>query len=73
MEGFCDVFGHPHELIVRREWRRVLHHKVANSLCGIAETEWEHYWDTLDEVFHGERLSSDKLCHDVGKQEGEVA
>ena len=72
MERFCDIFGHPHKLIIRRGWRHALCHKVANGLCGIAETEWERCRGALDEVFQGEGLSSNKLCHDVGKQEGEV-
>ena len=62
MERLRDIFGHPHELVVHKEWRSALHHKVANGLCGI-----------LDEVFQRERLSSGKLCHDVGEREGEVA
>ena len=73
MERFRDIFGHPHELVVRGGWSSALCHKVANGLCGIAETGWEHYRGALDEVFRRERLSSDKLRHDVGKREGEVA
>ena len=72
MESFRDVFGHPHELVVRRGWGCALHHKVANGLCGVAETEREHCRGALDEVFWGERFSSGKLRHDVGKREGEA-
>ena len=73
MERFCDVFGHPHELVVHRGWGRALHHKVANGLCGVAQTERERCRGAPDEVFRGERLSSGKLRHDVGEREGEVA
>ena len=41
MEGFCDAFDHPHELVVRGGRDRVLRHKVANSHRGVAETEWK--------------------------------
>ena len=57
MERFCHVFGHPHELVVRRGWGRALRHKVANGLCGVAQTEQEHCRGAPDEVFRGERLS----------------
>ena len=46
---------------------------MANSLCGVVETEWDRYRGALDEVFQGERLSFGKLHHDVGEREGEVA
>ena len=72
MERFHDMFGHPHELVVRGGCRRVLRHKVANGLCGVAETGRERYRGALDKVFWGERPTSGKLCHDVGEQEGEV-
>ena len=67
MERFYDVFGHPHELIVRVGWGRALRHKVANGLYGVAQTEQEHCRGALDEAFWGERLSSGKLCHGIGK------
>ena len=51
----------------------MLRHKVANSLCDAAETEWEHYRGAPDEVFQGEQLSPGKLCHDLGERGGEVA
>ena len=73
MERFRDVFHHPHELVARWGRNHALRHKVANGLCGVAETEREHYRGASDEVFRGERLSLGKLRHDVGKQEGEVA
>ena len=73
MERLHDIFGHPHELIIHRGWGRAVRHKVANGLCGIAQTERERCRGALDKVFRGERLSSGKLCHDVGKQEGEAA
>ena len=73
MERFHDVFGHPHELIVHRGWGHALRHKVANGLCGVAQTEQERYRGALDEAFRGEWLSSGKLHHDVGEREGEAA
>ena len=72
MERFHDVFGHPHELIIRGGWRRALRHKVANGLCGVAETGRERCWGASDEIFWGERLSPGKLRHDVGEREDEV-
>ena len=73
MERLCNVFDHLYELVARGGWNHLLCHKVANGLCGIAETEREHYRGALDEVFQGERLSPGKLCHDIGEREGEVA
>ena len=73
MERFRDVFGHPHELAIRRGWRHALRHKVANGLCGVAQIERERCRGAPDEVFRGERLSSGKLRHDIGEQEVEVA
>ena len=46
-----DVFGHPHELVIRGGWRHALRHKVANGLYGVVETGWEHCWGASDEVF----------------------
>ena len=73
MEICRDVFGHPHELVVRRGWGRALRHKVANGLCGVAQTERGSYRGTPDEAFQGEWLSSGKLRYDVGEREGEAA
>ena len=42
MEGFCDAFDHPHELVVRGGRDRVLGHKVAYDRRGVAETERKH-------------------------------
>ena len=50
----------------------MLRHKVANGLCGVAQTKWEHCRGAPNEVFWRERLSFGKLCHDVGEQEGEA-
>ena len=72
MERFRDIFDHPHELVIRMGWRRALRHRVANGLYDVAETKRECCWGAPDEVFQRERLSSSKLCHDVGEQEGEV-
>ena len=73
MERLHDIFGHPHELIVRGGWRCALRHKVANGLCGVAENGRERCRGAPDEVCRREWLSSGKLCHDVGEREGEVA
>ena len=73
MERLHDVFDHPYELIVRGGWNHMLCHKVANGLCGVAETEREHCRGAPNEVFRGERLSPGKLRHDIGEREGEVA
>ena len=51
VERFRDIFGHPHELVIRRGWGHALRHKVANGLCGLVETEREHYQGALNEVF----------------------
>ena len=72
MERLCNIFGHPHKLIVRRGWGRALRHKEANGLCGIAKIGREHYRGAPDEVFRGERISSGKPHHDIGEQEGEA-
>ena len=42
MEGFCDAFDHPHELVVRGGQDRVLGHKVAYGRRGVTETERKH-------------------------------
>ena len=46
---------------------------VAVGLYGVAETKQERCRGASDEVFRRERLSSSKLCHDIGEREGEVA
>ena len=73
MERFRDIFGHPHKLIIHRGWGHALCHKVANDLCGVAQTERERCWGAPDKVFRGEQLSSGKLGHDVSEREGETA
>ena len=50
-----------------------MRHKVVNGLCDVTKTGRERCQGAPDEVFRGERLSSDKLRHDVGEREGEVA
>ena len=67
------IFGHPHELVVRRGWRRALRHRVANGLYGVAETGRECCRGAPDEVFRGERLSFSKPHHDIEEREGEMA
>ena len=73
MKRFCDIFGHPHEPVVRGGRRSVLCHKVALGLYGITKIEREHYRGAPDEVFRREQLPSGMLCHDIGEREGEVA
>ena len=41
MEGFCDAFDHPRELVIRRKWDHVLGHKVAYGRRSVVETEWK--------------------------------
>jgi len=41
VEGFCDAFDHPHELVVRRKWDCALGHKVTYGRRGVVETEWK--------------------------------
>ena len=72
MERLRNIFGHPHELVVRGGWRRALRHRVANGLCGVMETGRERCRGAPDEVFREEWLSYDKLCLNVGEREGEV-
>ena len=50
VEGFCDAFDHPHEL-VHRGWDRALCHKVAYGRRGVAETKWKCRRGTLCRVF----------------------
>jgi len=73
VERFHNVFGNPHELIVRRGWVHALRHEVANGPSNIAQTEWECCRGAPGEVFRGERLSFGKLCHDIGERESEAA
>ena len=73
MKRFHDIFGHPHEPIVRGGQRRALCHKMAIGLYGVAETERERCRGAPDEVFQGEWLFSGQLRHDVGEREGKVA
>ena len=42
VEGFCDAFNHPHELVVRGKRDRTLGHKVAYGRRSIAETKRKH-------------------------------
>ena len=67
MERLHDVFNHPHKVAVCGGWNRASRHKVANGLCGVAQTKQEHCQGALDEVFWGEWLSSSKLHHDIGE------
>jgi len=68
VERLRDIFSHPYELVIHREWRRVLRHKVAIGLYGVAETERERCRGAPDEVFRRERLPSNRLRHDVGER-----
>ena len=54
MEGFCDAFDHPHELVVRGGRDRVLGHKVAYDRRGVAETKQKCYRGTPCGAFRRE-------------------
>ena len=54
MEGFCDAFDHPHELIVHGGRDRALGHKVAYGRRGVAETEWKRHRGAPCGVFRRE-------------------
>ena len=54
MEGFCDTFNHPHELVVRGGWDRALCHKVAYGHRGVAEIEQKHHRGAPRGVFRRE-------------------
>ena len=54
MEGLCDAFDHPHELVVRGEWDRARGHKVPYGCHGIAETEWKRHRGAPCGVFQRE-------------------
>jgi len=43
MEGFCDAFDHPHELVVHEKQDHVLGHQVAYGRRGVAEIEQKRY------------------------------
>ena len=73
MEGFHDVFNHPHEFIIRGRWNHALCNKVANGRRDIAETEQKHCRGTPYEVFQREGFPSDEPCHVIGVREGEAA
>ena len=73
MERLCDVFDHPHKLIVHGEWDHALCHKVASGHRGVAETERKHRRGAPYVVFRRERFSSGEPRHVVGVGKGEVA
>ena len=54
MEGFCDAFDHPYELVVRGGRDRALCHKVANNHRGVAETERKRHQGAPCGVFRRE-------------------
>jgi len=51
----------------------ILEAELVGAIGGVAQTEQERCRGAPDEVFRGKRLSSCKLCHDVGEREGEAA
>ena len=73
MERFHDVFGHPHELVVRTGWVHALCHEVADGPRSIAQTEWERCQGASGEVFWGERFPSGELQHGIGEGESKAA
>ena len=73
MERFCDMFDHPHELVVRGRQNHALCHKVANDGCSVAETEQKRCRGAPYVVFRREGPSSGKPCHVIGVGKGEAA
>ena len=73
MEGFRDVFDHPHELIVHGQKDHASCHKVANGRRSVAETEWKCCRGAPYVVFQREGPSSRKSCHVIGVGKGEAA
>ena len=72
VERFCDVFDHPHELIVRGWQDHASWHKVANVCRSVAETKQKHCWGAPYVVFWREGSSSKKPRHVIGVREGEA-
>ena len=72
VEGFCDVFDHPHELVRGRQ-NHVSCHKVANGCRSVAETERKRCRGALYVVFQREGPSSRKPHRVVGVRKGEAA
>ena len=68
MEGFCDAFDHPHELVVRGGWDHALRHKVANGCRGVAETERKHHRGAPCRVFRREGEAVRVLPGQLGSQ-----
>ena len=73
VEGFRDMFDHPHEFVVCGRWNHTLSHKVANGRRSVAETEQKHYRGALCGLFRREGFPSGELCHDIGVRESKVA
>ena len=72
MERFCDVFGHPHELVIRRGWVHALRHEVANGPLSIAQTKRERCQGAPGGVFRGERFPFGELHHGIGEGQSKV-
>ena len=73
MEGFRDVFDHPHELVVRGWQNHVSCHKVANGCHSVAEIERKRCQGAPYMVFQREGPSSKKPRHVIGVGKGEAA
>ena len=73
MERFCDVFDHPHELVVHGWLNHASCNKVANGCRSVVETERKRYRGAPYVVFQREGSSSSKPCHVVGVGKGEAA
>jgi len=72
VEGFRDVFDHPHELVVRGWQNHVSCHKVANGCHSVAEIERKRCQGAPYMVFQREGPSSRKPCHIIGIGKGET-
>ena len=68
MEGFCDAFDHPHELVVCGERDRALCHKVANGCRGVAESEQKHHRGALHGVLWREGEAAWVLPRPLGSK-----
>ena len=72
VERFCDVFDHPHELIVHGLKNHASCHKVANGRRSVAETKRKGYRGAPYVVFQREGPSSRKQCRVIGVRKGKA-
>ena len=72
VERFCDVFDHPHELVVHGRQDHASCQKVANGRHSIAETERKCCRGAPYVVFQREGSYSGRPRHVIGIRKGEV-